>query len=73
MDREQFALRIFSEQDERVEEECFADLLISQSIIDAKDSDEFKTEMFYWMNQIERAIQVAEDLEDEDGGTINLE
>lgn len=76
MTKEQFALIVFSSQDEREEnEECFLDLLISKAILDTDDSDELKTELFYWMNQIEMAINKIEDIEEDEngGGSIYFE
>ena len=71
MEKEQFALQIFQSQDERDKnEECFLDLLISKAILDSDDSDEFKSELHYWSFEIEKAINKAEDLEDEDDDTI---
>jgi hypothetical protein len=45
-------------------------LLVSKAILDSEDSDEFKTELHYWSYQIEKAINKAEDLEDDFGSTI---
>jgi hypothetical protein len=71
MEKEQFALQIFESQDEREEnQECFLDLLISKAILDSDDSDEFKSELHYWAFEIEKAINKAEDIEDDDGGTV---
>ena len=76
MKKEQVALIVFSSQDEREEnEECFLDLLISKAILDTDDSDDLKTELFYWMNQIEIAINKIEDIEhsENSGGSIYFE
>lgn len=74
MEKEQFALQIFQSQDEReANEECFLDLLISKAILDSEDSDEFKSELHYWSYQIEKAINKADDLEDDFGETIYLQ
>lgn len=66
MEKEQFALQIFQSQDERdTNEECFMNLLISKAILDSDDSDEFKSELHYWSYEIEKAINKAEEMEDE--------
>lgn len=71
MEKEQFALQIFQSQDERdTNEECFMNLLISKAILDSDDSDEFKSELHYWSYEIEKAINKAEEMEDEIDATI---
>lgn len=75
MNKEDFALGIFEGQDERdtKQEECFADLLISQAILDSNDSDDFITTISYWICEMEKAINSAKDIEDENDGMVFLE
>ncbi len=74
MDRTKFAQKVYRSQDERDEsKDNHGDLLISQVILNSKTTSDFIREMYYWMDEIEKAIFVAEEIEENKGGTIKLD
>jgi len=73
MERTKFAQLVYRSQDERNESVAsHGDLLISEIILSSQNSSDFIRDMYYWMDEIEKAIYVAEELEEQKGKGFNL-
>ncbi len=73
MDRLKFGLKVFQSQDERDDSEVnHGDLLISQSIVNSESSSDVINSLYYWMDEIEKAIHCIEEMEEINKGCFNF-